>query len=203
MGLDRFYIPFENPERIHAFFNVLTTMNIILSLVPVVLIDVYGLAKYRWGSQFYMMLVETLIFSLCMIVVQVFEYRSHKTFNPYLDDYAQVKDNSEEVEALVRQRLGQALEEYARRLKIQQEGENSDKAPIRRTNSMCDIGDRDREEDPRRLNTEPLDKKKKKLYEDRMNPYHQVLDHDFPDNVYAEPGRNLRSHDGSGIGKVQ
>lgn len=69
-----------------------------------------------------MMLVETLIFSLCMIVVQVFEYRSHKTFNPYLDDYAQVKDNSEEVEALVRQRLGQALEEYARRLKIQQEG---------------------------------------------------------------------------------
>ncbi len=114
-----------------------------------------------------------------------------------------MKDNSEEVEALVRQRLGQALEEYARRLKIQQEGQNGAESNLRRTNSMCDIGDRDREEDPRRLNTEPLDKKKKKVYEDRMNPYHQVLDHDFPDNVYAEPGRNLRSHDGSGIGKIQ
>jgi hypothetical protein len=50
MGLDRFYIPFENPERIHNFFNCLTTLNIILSLVPVILIDVYGLAKYSWGS---------------------------------------------------------------------------------------------------------------------------------------------------------
>lgn len=50
MGLDRFYIPFENPERIHSFFNTLTTLNIILSLVPVILIDVYGLAKYQWGS---------------------------------------------------------------------------------------------------------------------------------------------------------
>ena len=68
---------------------------------------------------------------------------------------------------------------------------------------MCDIGDRTKEEDPRRLNTEPLDRKKKKEYEDRMNPYHQVLDHDFPDNVYAEVGRNLRSADGSGKGIIQ
>lgn len=50
MGLDRFYIPFENPQKIHSFFNVLTTLNIILTLVPMILIDVYGLSKYRWGS---------------------------------------------------------------------------------------------------------------------------------------------------------
>ena len=49
-----------------------------------------------------MMLIETLIFSLSTIAVQLFEYRSHKTFNPYLDDYSQVKDNSEDIEALVR-----------------------------------------------------------------------------------------------------
>lgn len=74
---------------------------------------------------------------------------------------------------------------------------------MRRANSMCDIGDRDREEDTRRVNTDPLDRKRKKIYEDRLNPYHQVLDHDFPDNVYAEVGRNLRTADGSGIGKIQ
>jgi len=86
--------------------------------VPIILIDVYGLAKYSWGDQFYMMLVETFVFSLLMIGLQFYEYKQHKTLNPYLDDYNQVKDNSEEIEALVRQRLGEALDEYARKLKL-------------------------------------------------------------------------------------
>jgi K+-transporting ATPase A subunit len=95
MGLDRFYIPFENPQKIRSFFNVLTTLNIIFSLVPVILIDVYGLAKYRWGNQFYVMLIETLVFSLSMIVVQIIEYRSPKVDNPYLDAYQGVNDYSD------------------------------------------------------------------------------------------------------------
>lgn len=98
----------------------------------------------------------------------------------------------------VRRRLGEALEEYAKRLKAERDGGKN----LRRTKSMCDIGDRDKEEDDRRVNTEPLDRKKKKLYESN-NPYHQVLDHDYPDNVYAEVGRNLKSYDGTGIGKLQ
>lgn len=36
-----------------------------------------------------------------------------------------------------------------------------------------------------------------------MNPYHQVMDHDYPDNCYAEVGRNLRTPDGKGIVKIQ
>jgi len=68
---------------------------------------------------------------------------------------------------------------------------------------MCDIGDRNKEEDPRRIDTEPLDAKRKKRYDDGMNPYHQVLDHDFPDNVYAEVGRNLKSSDVNGMSKIQ
>jgi hypothetical protein len=63
---------------------------------------------------------------------------------------------------------------------------------MRRTKSMCDLGDREKEEDTRRVNTDPLDHKKKKIYDDRLNPYHQVLDHDYPDNCYAEVGRNLQ-----------
>jgi len=67
---------------------------------------------------------------------------------------------------------------------------------------MCDIGDRDREEDDRRVNTDPMDRKRKKAYEDHtVNPYHQVMDHDYPDNCYAETGRNLMSG-GSMVGKV-
>jgi hypothetical protein len=35
-----------------------------------------------------MMLIETLIFSLTMIGLQFYEYKQHKTLNPYLDDYS-------------------------------------------------------------------------------------------------------------------
>ena len=43
-------IPFRNPQRIRSFFNVLTTLNIAFSLFPVILIDVYGLSKYKYGN---------------------------------------------------------------------------------------------------------------------------------------------------------
>ena len=103
-----------------------------------------------------------------MIIVQLIEYRSHKTLNPYLDDYSQVKDMSAVIDEEVKRRLGEALEEYGKRLKAERDAVQG----VRRTKSMCDIGDRDKEEDERRVNTEPLDKKKKKGYEDRLNPYH-------------------------------
>jgi hypothetical protein len=64
-----------------------------------------------------MMMIETLIFSFSMIIMQVLEYKANKTFNPYLDDYSQVKDNSMAIEDEVRRRLGEAMDEYARRLK--------------------------------------------------------------------------------------
>ena len=64
-----------------------------------------------------MMMIETLIFSFSMIIMQVLEYKANKTFNPYLDDYSQVKDNSMAIEDEVRRRLGEAIDEYARRLK--------------------------------------------------------------------------------------
>ena len=90
LGMEKFYIPFEDPVKIHRFFNVLSTIDIILSLVPIILIDVYGLSKYSWGEQYYVAMIETLIFSLTMILIQILEYRSHKTLNPYLDDFSMV-----------------------------------------------------------------------------------------------------------------
>jgi len=63
------------------------------------------------------MMIETLIFSLSMIVVQLLEYKSHKAMHPYLDDYSQVKDMSANIDEEVKRRLAEALDEYARRLK--------------------------------------------------------------------------------------
>lgn len=54
---------------------------------------------------------------------------------------------------------------------------------LKRGNSMGDIGDRYREEDDRRVNTEPLDPKKKKYYENLGASFERPL----ADNCYAEP----------------
>ena len=55
----------------------------------------------------------------------------------------------------VQRRLAEALEEYARKLKQDRDAGMN----LRRTKSMCDLGDRDKEEDDRRVNTDPLDRK--------------------------------------------
>lgn len=47
------------------------------------------------------------------------------------------------------------MEEYARKLKQDRDAGMN----LRRTKSMCDLGDRDKEEDDRRVNTDPLDRK--------------------------------------------
>jgi hypothetical protein len=180
----QYQIPFEKPDRIRNFFNILTTLNLIFVLTPVILIDVYGLSKYKWGSQFYVMMIETLIFALTMIVIQIIEMRRPKQDN-YDNAYAAMDEMT--IDEEVRRRLAQALEDYAKKLKADRDGDKN----LRRTKSMEDLGDREKEEDPRRVNTDPLDHKKKKMYDDRLNPYHQVLDHDYPDNCYAEVGRNL------------
>ena len=180
----QYQIPFDKPDRIRNFFNILTTLNLILVLTPVILIDVYGLSKYKWGSQFYVSMIETLIFALSMICIQIYEMRRPKT-DGYDNAYAAMDDMT--IDEEVKRRLAQALEDYAKKLKADRDGDKN----LRRTKSMEDLGDREKEEDPRRVNTDPLDHKKKKMYDDRLNPYHQVLDHDYPDNCYAEVGRNL------------
>jgi len=134
-----------------------------------------------------------------MLVMHVIELRQPKEDDDeHMNMYRGLDDMSDKIDEEVRKRLAQALEDYAKRLKAERDGDKN----LRRTKSMCDIGDREREEDDRRVNTDPLDKKKKKMYEDRMNPYHQVLDHDYPDNCYAEVGRNLKSPEFP-VGKIQ
>jgi hypothetical protein len=50
---------------------------------------------------------------------------------------------------------------------------------------MIDLGDREREIDDRRLNTDPLDSKKQHDYDKRPNPFERSYNNDYPDNCYA------------------
>jgi len=54
---------------------------------------------------------------------------------------------------------------------------------------MIDLGDRKREEDERRVNTDPMDAKQKKKYDKNGG----LFDNDkYPDNCYAEPGTGVK-----------
>jgi len=80
------------------------------------------------------------------------------------------------------------MEEYLNFLLGEKEIEKAaygSKRPLKRGNSMIDLGDRTKEEDERRVNTDPLDEKQKKRYEKWENPFDADK---YPDNCYAVTG---------------
>jgi len=49
-GIRSFFIPLENAVRMHTMLNIMSIINIVFSLLPIIFIDIYGLSKYGWGS---------------------------------------------------------------------------------------------------------------------------------------------------------
>lgn len=66
----------------HDMFKLLTVLNIVLVLIPTILIDIYGLIKYEWGNQFYIIMIETLAISVFMIGLQIYEFKVMKIIEP-------------------------------------------------------------------------------------------------------------------------
>lgn len=58
--------------------NILSILNMILTLLPIVLVDVYGLIKYRWGDQFYVMLIDSMLLAVATIVLTIIEFKAAK-----------------------------------------------------------------------------------------------------------------------------
>lgn len=74
-GLRSSFVPFENPTKFHTLINILSIINIIFSLLPIIFIDIYGLIKYGWGSQYYIIIIETLCLSVAMLVLTIYEFK--------------------------------------------------------------------------------------------------------------------------------
>lgn len=49
-GHDRFYVPYQEPKRIHFILNILTVVNMALTLFPIIIVDIYALITYGWGD---------------------------------------------------------------------------------------------------------------------------------------------------------
>ena len=156
-------------------------------------IDVYGLVKYSWGNQFYIMMIESLILSVSQLFIHLCEFKEQKkAMRPYDQEsliYAEVPDSSsidQKFEEEMRKRLGGlSLEEFLRELKEKQAIESAAYNPrdVKKCDSMPNIGDRTMEGafDDRRVNTYPMDEKPGKKYDNyEMDRY--------PNNCIAEPG---------------
>lgn len=66
----------------------------VLSLAPIIFVDIYGIIKYKWGDQFYMIIIETLILSFFIILVSIWEFKAARKIVVPNVAYAQVNDNS-------------------------------------------------------------------------------------------------------------
>lgn len=78
-----------------SFFNWLTVANIFLTLTPIIFVDIYGLVKYRWGTQLYITLIETLILALFVLIISILEFRQNRQLrDPIPQNYNRVLEES-------------------------------------------------------------------------------------------------------------
>lgn len=61
-----------------------------------ILLDIAALTFYKWGSQFYIILIETLVISVAMVLLQVFDFRHAKKLIKIEEDLKGVKFDSDE-----------------------------------------------------------------------------------------------------------
>lgn len=180
-GLDQCYVQFNNRNRFHNILNCLTIANIVLTLLPIIFVDIYGLVKYKWGGQFYIIIIETLVLTIAVLILSIIEFKASKSITPnkYQEiggDMSSMMEDTlmKKLEEQLKERLGSNYESMFKRLREERAlkmAEDPAKKTMKRGNSMIDIGDRDKEEDDRRVNTDPLDKKKKKIYDNKPNPF--------------------------------
>lgn len=112
-GSDRFYASFHFPSKFHTVQNVLTVLNLLFVLLPIIGVDIYGLYKDRWGDYYYILMIETLVLSVTMIPLTVYEMvKVEKVVEPSETMfYSQVHDPSVNAD----QRVLEVLDQNIRR----------------------------------------------------------------------------------------
>lgn len=49
-GLERFSVSYEKHKHVQHILNILTIVNMVLTLIPIVFVDIYGLIYHKWGN---------------------------------------------------------------------------------------------------------------------------------------------------------
>ena len=73
----------------------MTIGNILFTLLPIIFVDIYGLIKYHWGSQFYVIIIETLFLTLAILIFSIIEFKVNKRRDMLTPEmYQEVKEMS-------------------------------------------------------------------------------------------------------------
>jgi len=66
---------FSKPERVAQLFVKTLTGNIAVTWVPLLILNVIGLALLTWGSQLYVMMIENVILAILCTTVGIIEHK--------------------------------------------------------------------------------------------------------------------------------
>mmetsp|Transcript_9751 Transcript_9751/g.9516 ORF Transcript_9751/g.9516 Transcript_9751/m.9516 type:complete len:184 (+) Transcript_9751:3544-4095(+) len=124
LSLDRFYVPFVDNKKVHNIFNVLGILNVLLTFLPIVCADVYGLLKYTWGDQFYVVIIETLLLAFSASILTFIEIRGSKLKRNYgeADSFSALTNlTAEGLMDELRKRLGQmGMDDFLKMMSAEQ-----------------------------------------------------------------------------------
>ena len=70
---------------------IFTIMNFILTYIPILVYDAIGLYLYSWGTQFYLEVIESIVFIFLMSIVTIIELKTGKIL-----DYEPVPEDDDE-----------------------------------------------------------------------------------------------------------
>lgn len=153
-----------------------------------------------------MLMIETLILALSVLIISILEFRAFKNKKPIsAEEYEKVKVNSsimnEEVlirriEETVKKGLGGlGMNDFIDKLKNEKGIKGNELVGMRnkgRSSSFRALN-RDLEDDERRVNTDPIEGKTKKKYDNRTNPFLKSNDPDHPNNCIAVCSRGPKN----------
>lgn len=66
---------FSKPERVAQLFKKTLMGNIAVTWVPLLILNVIGLALLAWGSQLYVMMIENVILAILCTMVGIIEHK--------------------------------------------------------------------------------------------------------------------------------
>jgi len=171
-GLDHFQAQFQSFDGFFRPLQVCTIINAFVSLLPIVLADIVGLATTSWGTQLYITMIETLLLSIAILVLEVIEMLKIKKLIGNDIGYDVINGESR-VDSQDDSAMRDKLLELLRR-RLMSEG-------LRRAQSDIVHGSK-KEEDDRKVHSWPMSPKEG--YEGPFNFADYIGKQ--PDNVYAD-----------------
>jgi hypothetical protein len=72
--------------------------NIFFTLLPIIIVDIYGLIVLSWGTQFYIILIETLILCLLILLLTILEFCCVRSLSKKYEELEQNSISSEKLD---------------------------------------------------------------------------------------------------------